>query len=334
MLPGMSSLDEGQRLHAVFAASPVAILEVGLDDSVRLWNPAAERIFGWTEAEVLGRRVPLVPPELEQEFRHLVDRVRTGTTYLGYETVRVHKDGRRIDVEISAAPIHDTNGTVTGHIAVFADVTARRRQDDELKASRIRIVQAADEERRRLERNLHDGAQQRLVTLALTLRLARARLDDEPGAARELIETASAELAEALAELREFARGIHPALLTERGLEPALDALARRTPVEVEIDADLPERLPGSIEAAAYYVVAEALTNVAKYAGASCALVRVTREDGRAVIEVSDDGVGGADAGRGSGLRGLSDRVEALGGRLEVESPPGSGTRLRAEIPG
>jgi signal transduction histidine kinase len=122
-------------------------------------------------------------------------------------------------------------------------------------------------------------------------------------------------------------------VLTDRGLEPALEALARRTPVPVEIDAALAERLPASVEAAAYYVVAEALTNVAKYAGASFARVRVDRRDGLAVIEVSDDGVGGADAGRGSGLRGLADRVEALGGRIEVDSPPGEGTLLRAEIP-
>ena len=333
MLARMSRPDEGQRLHAVIAASPVAILEVGLDDTVRLWNPAAERIFGWTEAEVLGRKVPLVPPELEAEFQDLVARVRTGTTYLGYETVRVRRDGTRLHVEISAAPIHDTSGEITGHIAVFADVTARKQQDDELKASRIRIVEAADEERRRLERNLHDGAQQRLVTLALTLRLARARLASDAGAALELLETASAELAEALEELREFARGIHPALLTERGLEPALEALARRAPVPVDIDAALPERLPASVEAAAYYVVAEALTNVAKYAGASSARVHVVRSSEHAVIEVSDDGVGGANAGRGSGLRGLADRVEALGGRIEVDSPAGEGTRLRAEIP-
>ena len=204
---------------------------------------------------------------------------------------------------------------------------------EQLAASRARIVEAGDAERRRLERNLHDGAQQRLVSLSLSLRLAQARLKSDPAGATELLGAAGAELALALEELRELARGIHPAVLTDRGLGPALESLTDRAPLPVELLSVPEERLPGPVEAAAFYVVAEALTNVAKYADATSVSVSVSRENGRAVVEVADDGKGGADPTRGSGLRGLVDRVEALEGRLAVESPPGAGTRVRAEIP-
>jgi PAS domain S-box-containing protein len=203
----------------------------------------------------------------------------------------------------------------------------------QLAAQRARIVHAGDEERRRLERNLHDGAQQRLVSLSLSLRLAQTKLASDPHAADELLSSASIELALALEELRELARGIHPAVLTERGLGPALESLADRAPLPVELEQLPSERLPGQVEAAAYYVVSEALTNVAKYAEASAVSVRVAQENGRAVVEVVDDGVGGADPARGSGLRGLTDRVEALEGRLALDSRPGGGTKIRAEIP-
>jgi PAS domain S-box-containing protein len=217
-------------------------------------------------------------------------------------------------------------------IAYFAELAAQALANaqarEELGASRARIVQAGDEERRRLERNLHDGAQQRLVSLALMLRLAARRHPDDEDLAR-----AGEELSHALQELRELARGIHPAVLTERGLEPALRALADRAPVPVELDFVPTSRLPGPVEAAAYYVVSEALTNVAKYAGASLVRVRVDQNGSSALIEIADDGAGGADPRGGSGLRGLADRVEALGGRLTVESPPGAGTTLRAALP-
>jgi signal transduction histidine kinase len=203
----------------------------------------------------------------------------------------------------------------------------------DLAAQRARIVTAGDEERRRLERNLHDGAQQRLVSLSLSLRLAQTKLGSDPHAADELMSSASVELALALEELRELARGIHPAVLTERGLGPALESLANRATLPVEL-VELPEeRLPSRVEAAAYYVVSEALANVGKYAEASAVSVRVAQQDGWAVVEVEDDGVGGADPSGGSGLRGLADRVEALEGRLAVESSPGIGTKVRAEIP-
>jgi PAS domain S-box-containing protein len=222
-------------------------------------------------------------------------------------------------------------------LANFAELAAQALANaearEQLAASRARIVEAGDAERRRLERNLHDGAQQRLVALALTVRLAERKLETNPDEACRMLDAAGTELEQALAELREIARGLHPAVLTERGLGPALETLANRAPVPVEVDGLVTERLPARVEAAAYYVVAEALTNMAKYAGASAARVEFTRADGRLIVTVADDGVGGADASHGSGLRGLADRVEALGGRLEVTSPPGAGTTLRATLP-
>jgi signal transduction histidine kinase len=204
---------------------------------------------------------------------------------------------------------------------------------EKLAASRARLVEVGDAERRRLERNLHDGAQQQLVSASLELGLARSKLDSNPAAAQQVLVAAQEHLAQGLEELRELARGIHPALLTERGLGPALDALLTRAPIPVEL-AELPEpRLPLPAEAAAYYVVAEALTNVAKYARASLATVSISRSDGRATVIVSDDGIGGADPNAGSGLQGLAARVEALNGELDVDSPPGQGTRITAEIP-
>jgi signal transduction histidine kinase len=214
-----------------------------------------------------------------------------------------------------------------------AQAVANERAREALQASRARIVRAADDERRKLERNLHDGAQQRLVAVLISLRLALAKLPPAPGESRALLTAAVDELMQAIDDLRELARGIHPAVLTERGLEPALELLARRAPLPVAVAAELEERLPAPVEAAAYYVVAESLTNVAKHAAASVVEVRVSRDDGLARVEVVDDGVGGADVSRGSGLRGLADRVEALDGRLGIESPASAGTRVWAEIP-
>jgi PAS domain S-box-containing protein len=215
-------------------------------------------------------------------------------------------------------------------LAAQAVANAQTRAD--LAASRARIVEAGDAERRRLERNLHDGAQQRLVSLSLNLRLAARRCANDPES-HAAFERAGEELAQALEELRELARGIHPAILSQRGLEPAIQALAARATLPVAISVALEDRLPEPVEAAAYYVVAEALTNAAKYANASEVRVQISRSDGLARIEVADDGVGGAGARRGSGLRGLADRVEALGGRLVLDSPMGAGTTVRAEIP-
>jgi signal transduction histidine kinase len=207
-----------------------------------------------------------------------------------------------------------------------------RAQLEELRDSRARIVEAGDNARRRLERNLHDGAQQRLVTLSVALGLVQKRLKRDPQAAEALLASAREELTLGLAELREIARGLHPAILS-RGLGTALAAVAERSPVPARLMVESDERLPEPIEAAAYYIVSEALTNVARYADAAAAEVRVRREGDRLCVEVSDDGRGGADLSAGSGLQGLRDRVEAIGGELELRSPAGAGTRLIARLP-
>jgi PAS domain S-box-containing protein len=219
-----------------------------------------------------------------------------------------------------------------------AEEALRRREIEEaraaeLHASRARIVDAADAARRKIERDLHDGAQQRLVSLALEVRIARARAEREPASAGPFLEHLGEELSEASAELRELARGIHPAVLTERGLAPAIASLAARAPVPVDV-VELPDdRLPSVIETTAYFTVSEALTNVAKYARASRATVRLAQDDEALVVEVRDDGIGGARASTGSGLSGLSDRLGACDGTLLVESPPGEGTLVRAVLP-
>jgi signal transduction histidine kinase len=203
---------------------------------------------------------------------------------------------------------------------------------DELRESRARVVEASDAARRRLERDLHDGAQSRLVAIALLLRSARLKAGESTEVA-DLLDRSIAELQTSLAELRDLARGIHPAVLTERGLEPALASLAGRAPVPVTLNAPRGDRLPEPVESAAYFVASEGLANVAKYSRATHAAVTLARGPGHVTVEVSDDGVGGADFGRGSGLRGLEDRIAALDGTLSLESPPGRGTRLRAQIP-
>jgi signal transduction histidine kinase len=216
------------------------------------------------------------------------------------------------------------------NVRLDAELQARL---EELRESRARIVEASYAERRRLERDLHDGAQQRLVALGLDLRRARSELDRDPGAAGDLLERAAGELAAATEELRELARGIHPPVLTDRGLVPALEALASRSPLPVRVESRGSGRAPAAVEAAAYFVVSEALTNVARHARAERAEVHVAGANGRLEVEIRDDGVGGADASGGSGLRGLADRVAALGGSLHVDSAAGSGTTVRAVIP-
>ncbi len=337
-----------QRLQALIDSSPLALVEFALDTRIRLWNPAAERIFGWRRDEILGRGgLPMAPPAKRAESEALFAQVLAGQAVNDYETVRRRKDGSLVAVSIAGAPVRDGSGRVVGNLVAYTDITERKAQEaevhrlndelrtrlEELAASRARIVAAGDVERRRLERNLHDGAQQRLVTLALSLRIALAKLETDPAAARAALTDAGDELGLALTELRELARGLHPAVLTDRGLRAAVEMLAGRAPVAVEI-AEIPEqRLPEPVEAAAYYLIAEALTNVAKYAHASAVRVRVAAGDATVVVEVADDGVGGADPAAGSGLRGLADRVEALGGTLAVASTAGAGTSLRAEIP-
>jgi signal transduction histidine kinase len=213
--------------------------------------------------------------------------------------------------------------------AAIANAAARA----DLIASRARIVTATDNARRRLERDLHDGAQQRLVSLALHLRMMREEEIRETGELRMQLDRAISEASDVVEELRELSRGIHPAILSDGGLAPAMKTLARRSPVPVTLDVAIEHRLPDSVEVAAYYVVAEALTNVAKHAGASQVCVRAHTRGGELWLSIEDNGIGGAQSGSGSGLIGLLDRVEALGGHLRIVSPPGGGTSLEATLP-
>jgi signal transduction histidine kinase len=295
-----------------------ALAEALGDDSLALayWLPDAGR---YVDAE--GRTVTL--PE------------RGG----GRAVTEIERDGAPVAAIVHDPALLDDRELVrtAGAAAALALANERlaaevRARYDDLQAASARLVAAGDAARRRIERDLHDGAQQRLVSLSVTLNLARRHVDPDSRAA-ELLDSAVAELTAGLSELRELARGIHPAVLTERGLDLALDALAARAPMPVTISSPLEQRLPPAVEAAAYFVVMEALTNVAKYASASAAEVRIEQVDGHVVIDVADDGVGGADPSAGSGLAGLADRVAALGGRLEVQSPPGGGTVVRAEMP-
>jgi signal transduction histidine kinase len=222
-------------------------------------------------------------------------------------------------------------------IAEFAElVTAALANADareQLAASRARIVEAGYEERRRLERDLHDGAQQEFVGAAISMKLARDKLAESPDEAIERLDAALERVEAGLRDLRELAAGIHPSVLSDRGLGAALQSLAARSPVPVELATPPPGRLPASVETTAYFVVAEALTNVAKYSSASHATVRAVRDDGHVVVEVMDNGVGGADPSRGSGLNGLADRLCSVDGQLEVMDARGGGTLVRAEIP-
>ena len=251
----------------------------------------------------------------------------------------IERDGRQLGMLVHDASLDDDPELVEAVAATAAIALddARLQAESEgrlaeLRASRERIVAAGDAERRRLERNLHDGAQQRLVSVALQLRMIQSRIRADPALAEQLVSSASDELSQSLQELRELARGIHPAVLNH-GLQAALESLAARASVPTRVTFESRERLPESIELAAYFVACEALANVAKYAHATQATVRVTRRDGLAVIEIADDGVGGADESAGSGLQGLADRVAALDGTLRILSPPGAGTVVTAELP-
>ena len=284
------------------------------DPSVALayWLPESERYVdalghpvtvsgaGWTEVEVGGRRVAAIAHDPALDDEPQLVRAAGAAAALALEN-------QRLEAELRA-------------------------RIEELRASRARLVEAGDAERRRLERDLHDGAQSRLVALALKLKLARMKVEGSSEAAA-LLDESSAELQASLDELRVLARGLHPVVLTDRGLNAAVRILAARAPVPVDVLALPPDRLPPQIELAVYFVIAEALTNVAKYAQATSASVSVRSSGSVVSVEIADDGVGGADVAAGSGLRGLADRVGALDGRIALESPPGGGTKLHAEIP-
>lgn len=334
------------------------VITIDHDGTVVDLNPAAEATFGYTAEEAIGREMSelIVPEGLREQHRQGLRRyLATGDAHVLGRRIQVpamRADGQERTVELAI-----TRAEVPGRdlfVGYLRDITDQLASERELIESRSRIVEASDASRRRLERDLHDGAQQQLVGLALTLRLARDRVESDPAAAIELLAEAAADLEAATAELRDLARGIHPAVLTEGGLRPALRSLVTRSAVNVDLQLDdLPaQRLPAAVEATAYFTVAEGLTNVARYADASQATVTLAcgfgvvgtpgldpaepqPDDGprRLLVTVQDDGVGGADPAEGSGLRGLTDRIGALGGTLTVSSPAGGGTILVADLP-
>jgi PAS domain S-box-containing protein len=320
------------RLRAMLEAALDAVVTMDHRGRVLGWNHAAEAIFGYSPSEAIGRDMSelIVPPGLRDAHRHGLARYReTGEPVVldrRLELTGMRRDGSEFPVELTITRIRVPGApTFTGYLR---DITERTQAVRELNASRARLVEVADAERRRIQRNLHDGAQQRLT--AVLLNLGRIRATSGNGDA--LLDLAIDELAAGLEEIRRLASGLHPPVLTERGLSAALEALVMRAPMAVELESLPAVRCPEPVEAAAYYVVAEALANVQKHAGASRVVVRAAADDDRLVVAVEDDGSGGADVA-GSGLRGLTDRVEALGGRLTLESPGGGGTRVRAEIP-
>jgi signal transduction histidine kinase len=308
--------------HSVTDLTPSLLLVVDPDGTIVPGgvNVAMERLSGRSEDELVGSRFEGAGPA-----------AWTGTDEPpAFELPYVTRTGETRAVEWTARVLEWPEGT--RYLLCGTDVTDWRRQEERLRESLARLVETADGERRRLERNLHDGAQQRLVTLQLELRLIEATLGaDDPVAAR--LGAARADLTEALEELRELARGLHPAVLSSYGLAVALEGVAGRATIPVELSVEMiGDRPPALVEAAAYYVVSEAVTNAQKHSGATVVCVAVGRSEGCLCLDVSDDGVGGADL-EGSGLVGLCDRVEALGGSLELTSPPGRGTRLTSRIP-
>ncbi len=321
------------RLRAMLETALDAVVTMDHTGRVVGWNHAAEATFGYGAHEAVGRDMAdlIVPQTYRDAHRKGLARfLETEHAVLldsRIELIGRRKNGTEFPVELTVTRIALTGPPVfTGYLR---DITDRKQAEADLRASRARLVEVSDVERQRIQRNLHDGAQQRLTAVLLNLVRLRASPGNHDGA---LLDRAIAELADGLQEIRELASGLHPAVLVERGLDAALSAIALRAAVPIELHTDIRVPLPSQVQAAAYYVVAEGVANVNKHAGASRVVVRTRTDDGTLVVEVADDGAGGADE-QGSGLRGLADRVEALGGTLALDSPAGGGTRLLARIP-
>ena len=321
--------------YAVVRSTPSFLALVDDEGTLLGVNRALEKAGGFAEATWLGKAfwelfiAPEDVPRAQEDFARL--RADEPPGVVEYEHVAA--DGDRIVVDWTATVVHDAQDRLR-YLLCGLDVTARKRVEDEIRRSRARIISASDTERKRLERNLHDGAQQHLVSVSHAVHLGLRLLDEDPKRAEEHFQRALVELNAAHEELRELARGLHPQILTVQGLAVAVRSLARRAPIPVTvITRDDTQRWSPLVESAAYYVVAESLTNVLKYSEATSATVRVLTRDDRLTVEISDDGRGGALPANGSGLGGLRDRVEALDGIFEVDSPPGRGTCVRAELP-
>jgi PAS domain S-box-containing protein len=320
------------RLRAMLEAALDAVVTMDHTGRVVGWNHAAEATFGYGTDEAVGRDMAdlIVPQAYRDAHRKGLARfLETEHAVLLDSRIELtgrRKNGTEFPVELTVTRIALTGPPM--FTRYLRDITDRKRAEADLRASRARLVEVSDVERQRIQRNLHDGAQQRLTADLLNL----VRLRASPGDHGDLLDRAIAELADGLQEIRELASGLHPAVLVERGPDAALGAISLRAAVPIELHTDISLPLPSQVQAAAYYVVAEGVANVNKHAGASRVVVRTTTEEGTLVVEVVDDGAGGADE-QGSGLRGLADRVEALGGTLTLDSPAGGGTRLLARIP-
>ena len=352
----VASSAQPEQVFQIVAEEAGRLLEARTAATVRFDQDSAVVAGSWNDGEGAGIAVGTLVPYSEPgspvyRVSHEGGRIDDYADLPGEAARLTQLAGYRSSV---MAPI-TADGRLWGALSVFSESTNHFPADaqqrladftnlvalalesaeahDQLTASRARIVEAGVAERRRLERNLHDGAQQRLVTLAVHLRLAQECLSEDPAAAEAMLAGAGEDLKLALEELRELARGLHPAVLSDRGLEPALQSLANRAPFPVEIVGVPPLRLDDGVEAAIYYVVAESLTNAAKHAAASEARVEISTTNEEVVVEISDNGSGGAGMDRGSGLRGLDDRIEALGGQLDLKSPSGAGTIVRATLP-
>jgi PAS domain S-box-containing protein len=327
----MEHRESEARKRAMLDAAIDAVITIDHTGRIVEANAATEAVFGYPPEHLVGRELAemIVPPSLRAKHRAGLAKGEGRIIGQRVETTGLHADGREMPVELTITRIGVPGPAMyTGYVR---DITERVEHEEELRASRARIVAAADEARRRLERDLHDGAQNSLLALGLDLKVIEAELNTDPAAAAEKLARAREELKRATTELRELARGIHPAVLTELGLVPALRTLVRRSSVPVGLEYDSEQRLPQPIEATAYFLATEALTNVVRYANATRAEISVELNDGVLTMTIRDDGAGGATAG--GGLRGMEDRLAAVGGRLEVLSPRGSGTIVRGVMP-
>jgi signal transduction histidine kinase len=350
---GPFAIGPGLGVILCLLAVPMAVLTIAVVDGVSL-------VLRGIARTLLVSTLPAGAPVRETLAQSLGDRSLAIAYWLPDREVFVDERGHQVPLPDSgsdrawtavdfegrrvAAIIHDASLEASAELVQAAAAAASlaldnerlkadlRSRVEELRASRVRLVEASNAARRKMERDLHDGAQQQLVSMAVELRLLRNRLGENPEAT-ELVERIDAKLAAALDELRELARGIHPGILTDRGLAPALDSLAARAPLPVACEIDLPWRPPASVEAVGYFVVAEALTNVLKYAQASQATLRARYDGEDLLVELEDDGIGGADEKKGTGIVGLRDRVGALDGTIKVVSPRGGGTLVQARIP-
>jgi signal transduction histidine kinase len=352
----VASSAEPERVFQIVAEEAGRLVEARTAVTVRFDEVSAVVAGSWSDGEGAGIEVGTLVPYSEpsspvyrvsheggrvDDYADLPGEAARLTQLAGYRSsvmAPITVGGRLWGaLSVFSTSIHHFPADAQQRLADFTDLVALALESaeahDQLTASRARIVEASVAERQRLERNLHDGAQQRLVTLAVNLRIAQECLLENPEAAAAMLAGVGDDLKLALEELRELARGLHPAVLSDRGLEPALQSLANRAPFPVEIIGVPTLRLDEGVEAAIYYVVAESLTNAAKHADATEARIEISTTDDRATVEIRDDGKGGASIERGSGLRGLADRVEALGGQLDLKSPCGGGTFVRATLP-